>query len=75
MNELPAESHGNNSSNSHHGADSPGAMQVNEEHRAKYVQFSFFCLSSSPFAFSQLVSAQCLQFNDICCFSYHLFFS
>eukprot|EP01032_Pedospumella_encystans_P024095 gene24095-27262_t len=33
MNELPVESHG--SSHSHHGADSPGAMQVNEEHRAK----------------------------------------
>lgn len=35
MNELPAESHGNNSSNIHHVADSPGAMQVNDEQRAK----------------------------------------
>jgi len=34
MNALPAESH---TSGSPHGADSPGAMQVNEEHRAKYM--------------------------------------
>ncbi len=44
MNALPAESH---ASASPHGADSPGAMQVNEEYRAKYVSDSL----SSLFAF------------------------